>query len=86
MDGKLELQKVDAAMNSADVCTKALLGNRIRELCRLARVSCATVKGPMGDDPNWMSCADVRNSNRAATLSPRSRPTLAKPTLANPTS
>ena len=37
MDGKLELEKVDTAMNPADVCTKALPGNRIRELCRLAR-------------------------------------------------
>ena len=36
MDGKLELEKVDTAMNPADVCTKALPGNRIRELCRLA--------------------------------------------------
>ena len=37
MDGKLELEKVDTAMNPADVCTKALPGNWIRELCRLAR-------------------------------------------------
>ena len=35
---KLELEKVDTATNPADVCTKALPGNRIRELCRLARV------------------------------------------------
>ena len=38
VDGKLELEKVDTAMNPADVCTKSLPGNRIRELCRLARV------------------------------------------------
>ena len=38
VDGKLELEKVDTAMNPADVCTKALPGNRIREPCRLARV------------------------------------------------
>ena len=50
MDGKLELGKVDTAMNSADVCTKALPGNRIRELCRLARV--CFCEGTMGDDPN----------------------------------
>ena len=36
-DGKLELQKVGTAMNPADVRTEALPGNRIRELCRLAR-------------------------------------------------
>ena len=32
---KLELEKVDTAVDPADVCTKALPGNRIRELCRL---------------------------------------------------
>ena len=45
-DGKLELEKVDTAMNPADMCAKALPGHRIRELCRLARVYVATVKGP----------------------------------------
>ena len=45
VDGKVELEKVDTAMNPADVCTKALLGNRIRELCRLTRVYVC-------DDPN----------------------------------
>ena len=38
VDGKLELEKVDTAMNPADVCTKSLLGDRIRELFRFARV------------------------------------------------
>ena len=38
VNGKLELEKVATAMNPADVCTKSLPGNRIRELCRLARV------------------------------------------------
>ena len=38
VDGKLEFEKVGTAMNPADVCTKSLLGNRIHELCRLARV------------------------------------------------
>ena len=39
VDGKLELEKVDTAMNPADVCTKALPGNRIRELgCTYAAV------------------------------------------------
>ena len=52
MDGKLELEKVDTAMNPADVCTKALLGNRIRDLCRLARVYVCYNEGTMGDDPN----------------------------------
>ena len=37
-------------MNPADVCTKALLGNRIRELCRLARVYVSFSEGDMGDD------------------------------------
>ena len=52
VDGKLELEKVDTAMNPADVCTKALLGNRIRELCRLARVYVCCSEGDMGDDPD----------------------------------
>ena len=37
--GKMELEKVDNTMNPADVCTKASPGNRIRELCRLTRLS-----------------------------------------------
>ena len=79
VDGKLELEKVDTAMNLADVCTKALPGNRIRELCRLARVYACYIEGTMGDDPNeWylsrlVGCADVRNSNRAAALSLKGR-------------
>ena len=52
VDGKLELEKVDTAMNPADVCTKSLLGNKIRELCRLARVYVCYNEGTMGDDPN----------------------------------
>ena len=52
VDGKLELEKVDTGMNPADVCTKSLLGDRIRELCRLARVCVCCSKGTMGDDPN----------------------------------
>ena len=51
VDGKLELEKVDTAMNPADVCTKALPGDRIRELCRLARVCVCCSDGDMGDDP-----------------------------------
>ena len=50
--GKLELEKVDTAMNPADVCTKALPANRIRELCRLARVYVCRSEGDMGDDPD----------------------------------
>ena len=50
--GKLELEKVDTAMIPADVCTKSLLGNRIRELCRLARVYVCYDEVTMGDDPN----------------------------------
>ena len=42
-------------MNPADVCTKALLGNRIRELCRLARVYVSCSEGDTGDDPDeWL--------------------------------
>ena len=52
VDGKLELEKVDTAMNPADVCTKALLGKRIRELCRLARVYVCDSEETIGDDPN----------------------------------
>ena len=48
---KLEPEKVDTAMNPADVCTKALPGNRIRELCRLTRVYVFCSEGDMGDDP-----------------------------------
>ena len=52
VDGKLELEKADTATNPADVCTKALPGNRIRELCRLARVYVCCNGGDMSDDPN----------------------------------
>ena len=52
LDGTLELEKVHTAMNPADVCTKALLGNRIRELCRLARVCVCYSERNMGDNPN----------------------------------
>ena len=51
-DGKLELEKVDTAMNPADVCTKALPGNRIRELCRLARVYVCCSEGDMSGNPD----------------------------------
>ena len=50
--GKLELEKVDTATNPADVCTKALPGNRIRELCRLVRVYVCCSEGDMGNDPD----------------------------------
>ena len=36
VNGKLELEKVDTATNPAEVFVKALPGNKIRELCRLA--------------------------------------------------
>ena len=52
VEGKLELEKVDTATNPADVDTKALPGNRIRELCRLARVYVCCNGGDMSDDPN----------------------------------
>ena len=47
MDGKL-----GTAMNPADVCTKALPGDRIRELCWLPRVYVCCSEEIMGDDPN----------------------------------
>ena len=50
MDGKLGHEKVDTVMNPVDVCTKALSGNRIRELCRLTRVYVCCSEGDMGDD------------------------------------
>ena len=58
--GKLELEKVDTAMNPADVCTKSLRGNRISELCRLARVYVCYSEGTMGENPNkwYMSRLD----------------------------
>ena len=49
---KLELEKVNTATNPADVCTKALPGSRIRELCRLARVYVCCSEEYMGDDPD----------------------------------
>ena len=49
---KLELERVNTATNPADVCTKALPGNWIRELCRLARVYVCCSEGDMGDDPD----------------------------------
>ena len=50
--GNWSLKKVYTAMNPADKCTKSLLGNRIRELCWLARVYVCYDEGAMGDDPN----------------------------------
>ena len=53
-DKKLALEKVHTATNPADVCTKALLGDRIRELCRLARVYVCYSEEAMGNDSeNW---------------------------------
>ena len=43
---------MDTATNPADVCTKALPGDRICELCRLARVYVCCSEEIMGDDPN----------------------------------
>ena len=41
---------MDIATNPADVCTKTLPRNRIRELCRLVQVHVCC--GDMGDDPD----------------------------------
>ena len=48
------------ATNPTDVCIKALLGNRIRELSRLARVYVCCSEEDMGDDPDgwYMSRLD----------------------------
>ena len=51
MEGKLELEKVDTATNPADLCPKALPGDSIRELCRLARVYICSSEEVMGGDP-----------------------------------
>ena len=64
---------MSTAMNPADVCTKSLLGNRIRELCRLARVYVCYDEGAMGDDPKWYfsrldELCRCENSDRATTL------------------
>ena len=50
-DEKLKFEKVHAATNPADLCTKALPGDRIRELCRLARVCICSSEEVMGSDP-----------------------------------
>ena len=55
-------------MNTADVCTKSLPGDRIRDLCRIARVYVLRRR-----DHGWMSRADVTNSHRASTLSLKER-------------
>ena len=52
MDGKLKLGKANTVRNPADVFTKALPGNRIRELRLLARVFVCCSEETMGDDPN----------------------------------
>ena len=58
---KLELEKVDTGTNPADVCTKALLGKRIRVLCRLAPVYVCCSEEDMGDGPDewYLSRLDV---------------------------
>ena len=52
VDGKLELEKVDTAMNPADVCTKVCLETESASCVGLLECTCAAVKGTMGDDPN----------------------------------
>ena len=47
------------------MCTNALPGSRIRELCRTTLTHGVRVV--------WMSCAGVRNSNTAATLTLKGR-------------
>ena len=52
MDGKPELEKVDTAMNSADVCTKSLPGNRMPRAVSACSSVCVPRRRDMGDYPN----------------------------------
>ena len=76
-DKTLALEKVHTATNPEDVCAQALLGDRICELCRLARVYVCRMLWAMtkrtGLCPSWMNCVDLRNSSRRATLSLKGR-------------
>ena len=74
VDWKLKLEKVETAMNPADVCTKASPGNRIRELCRLARGNVCCSEGDIGDDPDggYLNRLDEL-CQRAATVSLKGR-------------
>ena len=56
-DKKLELEKVHTASKPADACTKALPGDKVRELCRLARVYVCYSEEAMNNDP-WRMVLD----------------------------
>ena len=54
VDKKLTLEMVDTTVNPADVCTKVLLGDKIRELCRHAYVFPCHSEVAIGVDlGNW---------------------------------
>ena len=65
---KLELEKVDTAMNPADVCAEALPGNRVHELCRLARVYVICIEGDKGDDPDEWRLSRLDELRRSETF------------------
>ena len=56
VDGKLDFEKVDTAMNSADVCTKSLLGNITRAVSDCSSVMCATTQRTWVTIPTSGTC------------------------------
>ena len=63
-DKRLVFEEVHTAANPADVCTKALPGDKIRELCRLGRVFvCHSGEATCGDSESW-SLAQLDGSCR----------------------
>ena len=63
-DKRLVLEKVHTAANPADVCAKALLADKIRELCRLARVYVCHSEEALGGDSESRSLAQLDRSCR----------------------
>ena len=55
VDRRFTLEQVHNAVSPADVCTNALPGDRIRELCRLACVLLCHNEDEMGADPGCWS-------------------------------
>ena len=64
-DKRLVLEKVHTAANPADVCAKALPADKIRELCRLARVYVCHSEEPLGGDSESRSLAQLDGSCRS---------------------
>ena len=64
-DRKLALEKVHTAANPTDVGAKALLGDKIRELCRLAHVYvCHSEEVMCSDSENWFLSQQARSCRR----------------------